>query len=246
MAIDDDTFALIKNIEENCKLLYDGYYENVEFQVDVAYHRGDCKYHGKSTLVKDDCKCPVVREKRNKRLKRDALLKQLQEYQQNADVDRNPKAARGAPRVKTPKMHPELRGFFALDEITSEVYRCVDRWLDEAGRDRTWASQPVKAVLMGLAGQVAHFAEAQPDLVVTVDRRVERWVAMARRALKITVADSIFDGSVCGNCGGGLATGHDPAGDMTMIRCVGTPETPPCGDGYPMGEWLKIYESRQS
>lgn len=246
MALDEDARNIIRNIDENCKVLYDGYHENVEYAVDVAYHRGHCKYHGKSTLPKTDCECPIVREKRNRRVKRHGLLQQLQEYQQNKDVDRNAKAARGAPRVKTPKCHPELAGFFALDEIMSEIYREVDRWLEDAGRDRTWASQPVKLILMGLAQQAAHFAEARPDLVRTVDRRVERWVGVARSALKITVADSIFDSAVCGNCGGGLSTAHDAGGDMTMIRCVGTPTDPPCGEGYPMGDWLKIYESRQS
>lgn len=245
MALGEDEQKIVRNIEDNCKLLYDGYHENVEYAVDVAYHRGTCPYHGKSTLPKTDCECPIVREQRNRRVKRKGLLEQLQEYQANKDVDRNLKAARGAPRVKTPKMHPELAGFFALDEIMADIFSQVDRWLEEADRDRTWASQPVKLILMGLAGQVGHFAEARPDLARTVDRRVARWVGSARSALKITVADSIFDGAVCGNCSGGLSTGHDGNGDMRVIRCVGTPETPPCGESYPITEWLKIYEGRQ-
>jgi hypothetical protein len=243
MSLEGEAREILERLRENCKILAEGYEERVEYRVKVAYHRGECKYHGKSTQPKDDCECPVVDEGRTRLIRRPGLLFQLKEFQQHKDVDRNPKAARGAPRVKTPKCHPELNGFFALDEITGDVYMTVDRALEEAGRDRSWATESVGIVVNNLPGQVAHFVETRPDVARHLARRSARWVETARRALKITVGDAVFEGTVCGNCGGGLATPWDASGD---VRCVGTPTDPPCGETYPMSEWINLYERGRS
>lgn len=242
MAVSEEAQVILDRIEDNCQLLWDGYTERVDYVVEVAYHRGACQYHGKSTLPKDDCECPVVSEKRTRQIKRKGLLHQLQEFKENKDTDRELKAERGAPRIKVAGRPPgDLGGFFTLDEISVEVVNLTDRVLEEVGRDRTWASQSVFGILRGLSGQVAHFVEARPDQARVLDKACSKWVDLARSTLKISTRDTIFDSVVCGNCGGGLST---PAGNRgeADVRCVGTPDTPPCGETYPPSDWLTLYE----
>ena len=243
MSLEGEAREILESLQENCKILADGYEESVDYKVPVAYHRSSCKYYTLKSTHPRNCECPVVHEARVRQIRRPGLLQQLKDYQKHKDVDRNPKAARGAPRVKTPKCHPELNGFFALDEITGDVYMTVDRALEEAGRDRSWATESVAIVVRNLPGQAAHFVEARPDIARHLARRSARWVETARRALKITVESAIFEGTVCGNCGGGLSAPWDGEGD---VRCVGSPTEPPCGETYPMSEWITLYERGRS
>lgn len=236
---------VIVRIRENAEVLGSGYNESVDYSLPVGYHSGGCPHTAATGKVMGDCKptCRVVNERRTRNIRRKSLLEQLQDYQANKDVDRNPKAARGAPRVKTPKMHPELAGFFALDEIVTDIYSTIDRAMAESGRDRNWVSSPTKYILAGLANQMTYLLDDHADIVREVDRKLTGWVATARRTLKITVADAIFDGMVCGNCGGGLASPNGNRGEAS-VRCVGTPDEPPCGHEYPMSDWLSLYEGR--
>jgi hypothetical protein len=94
-------------------------------------------------------------------------------------------------------------------------------------------------VISELPDQAAMFVESRPDVARTLLDATNRWVATARRALRLTVSDAMLDGTVCGNCGGGLATPWDNSGD---VRCVGTPSEQPCGETYPMSEWISLYE----
>lgn len=225
--------GMIERIDANCKTLYDGWREQVEYKVPVMYH-GACEDRNNPA-----CGCPTVDEVRVRQVKRPGLLEQLKEYTSNKDADLNPKAARGAPRVKTPKMHPELAGCLTLDEITCDAYTLLDKIFEEAGRDRLWLAQPLKAILQGLHYQVSQFAGERPDLARDVMKATDRWVAKAKASLKLTVSEAMFGDTVCGNCNGGLAVAWDNSSD---VRCIGTPAAPPCGTSYPMSEWVALYE----
>lgn len=226
---------ILARLEENCDLLVSGWSEKVEYKVPVTYHRTECTREG-------ECECPVTNEKRTKVVKQKGLLAQLQEYTKHRDTDRGPKSERAAPRVKKPKLHPELNGFLALDEIHCDAYMVLDRIFEQAGRDRTWLTQPLKMVLMGLHYQVKQFIETELELAEEVQRATDKWVMTAKRALALTVPDAIFGDTVCGNCSGGLSIAWDNSSD---IRCVGTPATPPCGQVYPKTEWIALYEQQQ-
>lgn len=236
---------LILRLRENCELLGQGYDERVEFTMPVGYHNAHCPRTAVTTKITDECnsKCRIVNEKRSRNIRRKGLLEQLQDYQANKDVDRNPKAARGAPRVKTPKMHPELAGFFALDEIVTDIYSTVDQAMADSGRDRTWVAQPTKHILIGLPTQATYLLDRHVDIARHLDRKAAGWVATARRTLKIAVSDSTFRDASCGNCGGFLASPNGNQGESS-IRCVGTDDAPPCGHEYPMSDWLSLYEGR--
>jgi hypothetical protein len=226
-----DVATMHTRIEDNCKLLQNGYNERVEYIVQVAYHSESCKYHAKTRVPKDDCECRVENETRIRNIHRPGYLQQLKEFAQNKDTDRNPKAERGAPRIKVAGRPPgDMGGFFTLDEIVVDIVRTVDIVLEEVGRDRHWAAMSVDNILIGLPNQVAQFMQARVD--------------SARSTLKITVGDSIFDKIVCGNCGGGLATPWGNRGEAD-VRCVGTPSAGPCGETYPMSEWIKLYEAQR-
>lgn len=230
--------ALITRLALNCKMLGEGWHDKVEYEVPVVYHNRDV-----CDQVTLKCGCPVKNEKRTRNVRRSGLLEQLREFQQNRDTDRNPKAERGAPRVKTAGKPPgDLAGFFTLDEITCEAYTLLDRVMEEAGRDRSWVCEPLKQILPGLPYQVNLFAEERPDLAREVISATDRWVSRAKQALRITVSDAMFGSTVCGNCNGALAVAWDNASD---VRCIGTPELPPCGETYPMSEWLSLYEGQR-
>jgi hypothetical protein len=226
---------IVQQIEDNTRILVSGWKEKVAYKVAVTYHREECPREG-------ECECPVTHEKRNKVVTEKGLLTQLQNYGDHKDTDRGPKSERAAPRVKTPKLHPELNGFLTLDEIHCDAYMVLDRVFEQAGRDRTWLSQPLKMVLMGLGYQVRQFVEDQPELASEVLHATAKWVMSAKRTLALTVPDAIFGDTVCGICSGGLAIAWDNSSD---IRCVGTPATPPCGKVYPKTEWLALYEQQQ-
>jgi hypothetical protein len=233
---DESITELLELLDVNCKALYSGWREKVDYKVPVTYHSDDCTRPPR-------CECPVVEEKRTREVQRPGLLDQLREFQQNKDVDRNPKAERAAPRVKKPKLHPELNGFLTLDEITCEAYMMLDRIFEEVGRDRTWLSQSVKGIMMGLVYQVSQFAGQRPDLARQVLNATTRWVYAARRTLNVTVSDAMLEGVVCGNCGGGLTVAWD---NSSEVRCIGKPDEPPCGHTYPKEEWVSLYEQQRS
>lgn len=245
MTVEEGVKALLMRIEDNCKLLYAGYSEKVEYKLSVAYHRNTCEHFGRTTSPRE-CPCPVAEESRVRNQRRPGLLDQLKAFAANKDTDRNPKAERGAPRVKVAGRPPgDLGGFFALDELSCAIPATVERVLIEAGRDYTWACQSVNHTLMGLSVQVGNFAEERPDLVREVDRAVTGWVESARSTLKITTAESIFDAVLCGNCSvGALSSPWGNRGE-TDVRCIGTPSEAPCGHTYPASEWVRLYEDHK-
>lgn len=227
--------TLLDRIDQNCTLLGAGWKEQVDYTLPVTYHDKEiCQPRNKP------CGCPVKNEKRTKYINRESLLEQLRLYSQNRDTDRNPKAERGAPRVKTAGKPPgDVTGFLTLDEITCDAYSTLDRIFEEAGRDRMWLAQSLKIVLTGLRYQVSQFAETRPDLARDVLKATDKWVRQAKTALKMTVSDAMFGDTVCGNCGGGLKVAWDNSSD---VECIGTLSSPPCGETYPMSEWVALYE----
>lgn len=235
MTLEGEAQEYYERIRANVDLLVSGWRERVDYVVPVTYHRNTChrKRYG------DECECPKANEKRTRYLARPGLLEQLKEFQQNKDVNRDPKSERNPPRVKKPKMMPELNGFLALDEIVCDVFMTSDRIMEETGRDRTLASQPVDQVLTSMLYQTLHFGESRPDQARVLALATDKWVASAKRALNVSVSDAQFGDTVCGNCGGGLKIAWDNSSD---VRCVGTPAEPPCGETYPMSEWVSLYE----
>lgn len=225
-------------IKADCALLVLGWNDKVEYKVPVAYHRITCKYRQR---LSTGCQCPVTNETRIRNVKRPGLLEQLEKFKEYQDTDREPKAERQAPRVKKIKNNAELGGFFTLDEIACDVSATIDRLWSEAEKPRTWAVIGTKNLLGALPGQAAMLS-SRPDLVHELARAVAGWVRLAGRTLRLIVSDSIFGDSCCGNCGGGLVVPVDASGD---VRCVGKPGGGPCGETYPMSEWVGMYERRQ-
>lgn len=222
----------IEKIRDNCALLTHGWQEKIEYKVPVTYHTTGCEQNV-------GCTCPVTNEARARTVKHPGLLNQLEEFQQHRDSDRGPRAERGAPHAGGSRPPGELGGFLTLDEIVAEVYTVVDRVLDEGGRDRSYAACSIRDVLNGLAYQMEQIERDRPDLVHDIIRATDRWVAKAKASLRLTVASATLADTVCGNCGGGLVVAWD---NSTDVACAGTPAAPPCGETYPMSEWLSLYE----
>jgi hypothetical protein len=215
-------------VAENCKLLVSGYRERSEYVDMVKYPDGPKP------------------ETRVRHIQRRGLLDQLEAYSKNRDADLSPKAARGAPRVKKAKLNPELNGFLTLDEITCDIYMSLDRLFEEAGRDRTFLSQPIRVVVGSLPVQLRYIIESgRPDIARKIAGLTDKWVDMARRTLNQKVGDAMFGDTVCGNCGGGLTAPARIEGEDAVVRCIGTPTEAPCGEEYPASEWLELYERQK-
>jgi hypothetical protein len=240
MALEPEPRRYRERVYANVQSLVIGTRESIEYTVPVAYHRLDaCELKG-ANRVTTKCTCPVKDEKRVRSQKKPGLLDQLRDIASYKDVDRNPKSQRGAPRVKTAGKPPgDLSGVFTLDEIVCDIYVTVDRTLEEAGRDRECAAGPVAEVLSGLTTQIEYFGNERPDLARRLAQSTDKWVGQAKATLRITVADAMFGDTVCGNCGGGLKIAWDNNSDVV---CIGTPSSIPCGETYPMSEWVALYE----
>lgn len=232
---------LMEKLYENVKQLAHGWREKTEYTVPIRYHITTCSVSNRIRNG-DRCECPTKDEKRTRHIKVDGLLDQLKEYLKSKDVDRNPQAARQAPRVKKPKTNSDLNGFFTLDEITCDAYATIDRIYEDGGRDRMLATQPIHEVIGSLTYQMGQIVDSRPDLVRDAIKATGKWVNMARRTLNLQVADAMFEGVVCDNCGGALSIAWDNASD---VKCIGSPSAPSCGHTYPMGEWMSLYEKRQ-
>jgi hypothetical protein len=231
---------ILDRIGANCKLLHDGYHERVEYAVKTCTHIDTCEYHRKSSAPKEDCDCPETLEKRSRQIKRPGYLTQLRDFAKHKDVDRNLKAVRGAPRVKTAGKPPgDMGGLFALDELECEISATVDRILEEAGRDRSWACMPVANILIGLKGQATYMVNDGRD-VRDLERATASWVRKAEAALKITVGQTMFEGMVCGNCSGALAIAAD---NSTEVRCIGSLADGSCGTTYGPSEWIELLKA---
>jgi hypothetical protein len=225
-----------ERVYANARELVMGNRESVEYTIPVAYHVASCALTRRDT----SCDCPVKNEKRVRSQQKPGLLGQLRDIAQYKDTDRNPKSERGAPRVKTAGKPPgDMSGVFTLDEIICDIYVTVDKVMEEAGRDRGYAALPVQEVLTGLPGQIEYFGNERPDLARALAQATDKWVAQAKSTLQLTVSDAMFGDTVCGNCGGGLKIAWDNTSD---VICIGTPSTVPCGETYPMSEWVALYE----
>lgn len=238
-SLDGEAKVLMERLTDNVGQLVYGWREKVEYMVPIRYHdKGQCTF---ATRMKngDICNCPIKNEKRARHIQVDCLLDQLKEFAKSKDVDRNPKAARQAPRVKKVKFMPELNGFFTLDEITCDAYMLIDRAYEMADLDRTISSRPLSEVLGGLVIQMGQIVEARPDIVRDMVKATGKWVASARRTLNLTVADAMFEGVVCENCGGALSIAWD---NSSEVKCIGSPSAASCGHTYPMSEWVALYE----
>lgn len=233
----EEAQKLHRRIVANCELLIQGWHEKAEYVVTVATHVVTCKWTMPTTT---SCDCPKTDEKRARNVKFPGLLKQLEDFKTHQDTDRNPKAERGAPRVKVPGRPPgDTRGFFTLDEIVCDAYTVIRRIMEEAERDALYASNSINAMLTGLPYQCSRFGDARPDLLRELVKASDGWIRNARQALRITVSDAMFDDVVCGNCEGALAVAWD---NSSAVRCIGSPGEPPCGETYPMSDWIGLYE----
>ncbi len=243
----EEEARIIKRIRDNCALLISGYQEAVEYTTKAYYHRGQCENYGNKDTA-GECECPTSNEKRVRRINRPGYLRQLKDFAANKDTDRAPKAERGAPRGKVPGRPPgDMAGFFAADELECAITAAVDRALEATGRDRSWAAQPVAAILGGLATQAGYMidlGEIGKGVAEELDRSVSSWVDQARRTLRVNAGDAMLEGVVCGNCGGGLTTPWGSASEGLDVRCAGTPDRPSCGHTYPPSEWVALYEER--
>jgi hypothetical protein len=225
MTFSKEEQGYIDTVAENCKLLVSGYRERSEYVDMVKYPDG------------------TKPETRVRHIQRKGLLDQLEAYSKNRDADLSPKAARGAPRVKKAKLNPELNGFLTLDEITCDIYMSLDRIFEEAGRDRTYLSQPIRVVVGSLLVQLRYILDGgRPDLARQIAKLTVKWVDMARTTLNHKTGDAMFGDTVCGNCGGALAGPNRVEDATAVVRCIGTPTEAPCGEEYPASEWLALYE----
>lgn len=212
--------SLVRDIERNVILLRDGWEEKVEHRVRVNGHL----------------------EARANTVRMAGLLDQLREYAIDGDPGPDNRAQRGSPNKAGSRPPGRVGGFILLDEINSEAEYWAERLLRETGRELS--VMPAPAHLGVLLDECRRLEETHPGLVGDVAAATREWVRKARKLLAHDDGQVMFAGTVCGDCGGGLAVQREAA-TATAVRCVGGPEAQGCGARYEREQWLELLGERR-
>ncbi|MFF8831354.1 hypothetical protein [Streptomyces sp. NPDC015131] len=206
----------IREIEQNVALLVNGWEERIEYRVKVSGQL----------------------EERANTVRMAGLLEQLRKH---TGTTQNGRAERGSPNKPGSRPPGSTTGFMLLDEITAEAGYWTDRVLIERGLDRTWALRPMPDLLLFMRDETRRLEETHPGLVADIAAATRAWVRDARRLLSLDARTVMIAGTVCGECGGGLAVADDAS---TAVRCIGHPGTAACGVRYERHEWLGLLEAQ--
>ncbi|MCX4912830.1 hypothetical protein [Streptomyces sp. NBC_00687] len=68
---------------------------------------------------------------------------------------------------------------------------------------------------------------------------LRKHVRTARIVLGYDTRQHMLADTVCGDCGGALIVADDASTD---VRCIGSPDTPPCGTRYYRWQWIDLLE----
>ncbi|MFD8117065.1 hypothetical protein [Streptomyces microflavus] len=216
---------LCEEISDLVKQLNRGWREKVHYRINIT--------------LKNEM--GVTTEERAKTVAHPGLLAQLKEFEQNGDNGPRDGAERSAPNKPGSRPPGNMRGFHLLDEISVEVIRFTeDCYLNLSGPAEN-ALCSVDELLDQLQRMAFNYADTQPEMVEEIRVRLRKWVRTCRLALSHDLRETMLADTVCGECGGALAVGK---GEVTDVRCIGTPEAPSCGLRYKREDWLALLEAQ--
>ncbi|WP_146132522.1 hypothetical protein [Streptomyces solincola] len=225
----------IERLQEEIDGLVDqlirGWTERIHYRVAVPT---DCAHI--------NCKCVAATEARAQTITHAGLLDQLKLFQQQGDPGPRDGAERGAPNKPGSRPPGNMKGFHLLDEISVEIMSFGQECAERAG----YGPDVALVSVAGNLGNIRRLSTSAYDrdelLAYDIRNRLRGWVRRCRLALAHDQPDEMLADTVCGECGGGLAVGR---GAETDVRCVGTPEQPPCGVRYGRQDWVALLEAQQ-
>lgn len=226
-------------IQDLVTALLDGWTEKIEFAVSVPDHTPDCAAEmirlPIAQLRHHDCLCPRTKELRCERRKQGALALQLTEAQYSVPV------GDGGPSGPNKSGSKPPGNLLRPDEILSRMADAAERWATDVQGYTGVVQLPIPARLRRAEGLLRDMAAWEAD-AIPEDARDAAWAlrGIVRQARVFLGYDSdwqLFEGTVCGECGGGLKVER---GTAAVVWCAGSPEAPACGASYPWQTWLDM------
>ncbi|MFI0262530.1 hypothetical protein ACH4OW_26215 [Streptomyces sp. NPDC017056] len=230
--------------------LADGWREHIEYDVAVQRHSGVCRALRAAMTPAcrrhHECECPSRTEARAEDRLQPSLIRQLQEAvtERTAAGNGSGVSAQEKSHSSPPGNQEALDCLFAIETDAHMHYALLREALYP--HDRAEGISAVNA-LRQIADWCALVADgtldAGPDLVHEVKSDLHRRVRTARIILGYDSPQRMLASVVCGECGGALSVADDASTD---VRCIGTPETAPCGTRYYRWQWIELLEESGS
>ncbi|MFH8405545.1 hypothetical protein ACH4FX_12330 [Streptomyces sp. NPDC018019] len=233
-------------IAESAAQLATGCEERVQFTVIVRQHAPQCRLQRAAMTPgrrkHHECDCPGHLEERAETKRFPALIQQLEAAVfEPASAAGDSGGGADKPHSNPPGNQAVLDLLFAVKARTFGYYHQLRNALFPDYRDA-----PATSTANALA-QIADWAamacdgtlECSEELVHDIRTGLGRLVRGARITLGHDAPQRMLADTVCGECGGALVVADDASSD---VRCIGTPEAPPCGTKYFRWQWVDLLE----
>lgn len=222
--------------------LADGWEERIEYQVNIKRHVMLCQiWRSAMSQARQrhyECACPEHLEARARTVQLPSLIDQLQE------AVAEPTSMVGGDGASGDKPHSNPPGNQeALDlllSIKTDVLVCYGGL-----HQLLYPTHPERAVsvisaLRTLPDWCAMASDSgYEQIVCDVKEVLRKRVRSARIILGYDTRQTMLADTVCGECGGALIVADDASTD---VRCIGTPDAPPCGTKYYRWQWIDLLE----
>ncbi|MEV5595997.1 hypothetical protein [Streptomyces sp. NPDC052496] len=224
--------------------------EHIEYDVAVQRHSGVCRtLRAAVTPARrrhHECERPVHTEARAEDRLQPPLIGQLQDAvsERSATGDTGSVGVQERPHSNPPGNQEALDCLFAIETDVRRHYALLREVLYPHDRAvRVSVANALRQIADWCALAADGTLDAGPDLVREVKSDLHRRVRTARIILGYDVVHRMLAETVCGDCGGALSVADDASTD---VRCIGTPETAPCGTRYYRWQWIDLLEGSGS
>lgn len=173
-------------------------------------------------------------EKRAGWVSHKSLIVQLERQTDRLITGERCESSGGKPTSRPPG---NLEALALLEEIHTYALEVGAHWDIRRPPRTPWGT---RAVLGAIA---AHARTHTDDELSQVAWHLQGYARRAQTLLGHEAPIKLLADSVCGECGGALAVPSDARG---AVRCVGSPQAPPCGTRYQHSRWLELALERQA
>ncbi|MFF0183531.1 hypothetical protein [Streptomyces sp. NPDC005244] len=219
--------------------LADGWEERIEYQVTIRRHVTLCQMWRSAMSPARrkhyECTCPEGVEARARTVQLTSLIDQLQE------AIAEPVSMTGGDGASGDKPHSNPPGNQeALDllmAIKADAARCYSELHQLLFPEYPRRGVNTVTALRTLPDWCAMAGGS--EVAGNVKEALRKHVRTARIVLGYDTRQHMLADTVCGVCGGALIVADDASTD---VRCIGSPDTAPCGTRYYRWQWIDLLE----
>lgn len=222
--------------------LADGWEERIEYQVNIKRHAALCMiWRSAMSPARQrhyECACPESIEARARTVQLPSLIDQLQEaVAEPVSMAGGDGASGDKPHSKAPGNQEALDLLMSIRTDAQMYYSGLHQLLYPTHPERRVS---VVSALRTLPDWCAMASESgHEEAVCYVKEVLRKRVRSARIILGYDTRQSMLADVVCGDCGGALIVADDASTD---VRCIGSPDAPPCGNRYYRWDWIDLLE----